>query len=182
MLISPGITKAVEFAIYAHRNQLRKGGQPYIIHPLSVGFILQSAGYDEAVVVAGILHDIIEDTEHTEEDIKREFGEQVARLVMGVTLDNSVLSRQERVQKYFDGVQRSGNDVKAVCAADLLDNRRALLNALEQEADIWHKFHDTPEKYLEDSFKKLEMIKETLDNEITKEAEIVLNILKEKIG
>ncbi len=64
MIISSKVTKAIEFCSEMHQGQFRKASLvPYASHPVSVGFILQSAGYAEDVVIAGILHDILEDTE-----------------------------------------------------------------------------------------------------------------------
>ena len=69
----------------AHKDQVRKSGEPYIIHPLWVGIILADLEMDKETIVAGMLHDAVEDTEMTLEDITREFGEEVALLVDGVT-------------------------------------------------------------------------------------------------
>ena len=79
------IRAAFEFAAEAHKDQKRKSGEPYIIHPLWVGIILADLEMDKETIVAGMLHDTVEDTEMTVEDITREFGEEVALLVDGVT-------------------------------------------------------------------------------------------------
>jgi (p)ppGpp synthase/HD superfamily hydrolase len=78
------IDQVIEFATYAHRTQKRKGTKiPYISHPFAVGIILQQAGCKEEVVAAGILHDTLEDTETTEEDLLTLFGPVVLEIVMG---------------------------------------------------------------------------------------------------
>ena len=79
------IEKAYRIADEAHKEQKRKSGESYIIHPLWVGIILADLEMDKETIVAGMLHDTVEDTEMTVEDITREFGEEVALLVDGVT-------------------------------------------------------------------------------------------------
>ena len=79
------VERAYLFAKEAHKNQYRKSGEPYIIHPLEVAVILAELELDIESITAGILHDIIEDTEYTFEEITKLFSEEIARLVEGVT-------------------------------------------------------------------------------------------------
>ena len=79
------INKAIEMATKAHANQKRKSGEPYAIHPLEVAIMLAEMEMDEATIIAGLLHDVAEDTEITLEMIKNEFGQEIADLVDGVT-------------------------------------------------------------------------------------------------
>lgn len=79
------IEKAYHVASKAHEGQVRKSGEPYIIHPLSVAIILASLELDKETIAAGILHDVLEDTVMTDEEMKHEFGEEVFLLVDGVT-------------------------------------------------------------------------------------------------
>jgi len=89
--------RAKLFAINAHMEQVRKSepDKPMIIHPISVGMLLEEYGYDDTVVAAGYLHDVVEDTNYTIEDIKKEFGEEVASLVMGASEPDKSLSWEE---------------------------------------------------------------------------------------
>lgn len=79
------ITRAYDVAEEMHRGQLRKSGEPYLIHPMAVAEILADLGMDEATLVAGLLHDVVEDTPYTNEELVRDFGEEVGLLVDGVT-------------------------------------------------------------------------------------------------
>ncbi|MBQ3021148.1 MAG: bifunctional (p)ppGpp synthetase/guanosine-3',5'-bis(diphosphate) 3'-pyrophosphohydrolase [Bacilli bacterium] len=84
------IKKAYSFASEAHKNQVRQSGEPYIIHPINVCINLAKFHADGATLVAGMLHDVVEDTKYTIEDIENEFGSEVAKLVLGVTKINDI--------------------------------------------------------------------------------------------
>ncbi|MFL6518064.1 MAG: HD domain-containing protein, partial [Bacillus sp. (in: firmicutes)] len=79
------LEKAYEFAKHAHREQYRKSGEPYIIHPIQVAGILADLEMDPATVAAGFLHDVVEDTSVSLKDIESSFNDEVAMLVDGVT-------------------------------------------------------------------------------------------------
>ena len=79
------VEKAYRVADEAHRGQKRKSGEPYIIHPLCVAIILADLELDKETIIAGLLHDVVEDTIMTEEEIRDQFGPEVALLVDGVT-------------------------------------------------------------------------------------------------
>ena len=79
------IEKAYDFALSAHKSQRRHSGDPYISHPLAVADILLSLKLDTSTIVTGLLHDTLEDTLTTENELKDEFGEEVLKLVNGVT-------------------------------------------------------------------------------------------------
>lgn len=83
--ISSSINKAIELAIDKHSGQIRKSGEPYVVHPILVASIVAHYGGDEAMVISALLHDVVEDTECSIEDVKGMFGDEVAKLVEGLT-------------------------------------------------------------------------------------------------
>lgn len=132
------IEKAYKIAFEAHKNQFRKSGEPYIIHPLNVAIILADLELDKETIIAGILHDVVEDTVMTDEDLRREFGDDVALLVDGVTkLEKIPLSgtgeqsdaklemQAENLRKMFLAMAK---DIRVIMIklADRLHNMRTL--------------------------------------------------------
>ncbi|WP_457558248.1 HD domain-containing protein [Candidatus Harpocratesius sp.] len=94
---------AIEFAADAHRGQKRKiGGEPFILHPIAVAALLADYYNDKNLIIAAILHDVVEDTQVTLEEISREFGKVVADIVSDVSEPNKSLSWQERKQRYYN--------------------------------------------------------------------------------
>lgn len=116
--------EARKFAIKAHREQVRKSDieKPMIIHPINVGNILSEYGFDENVIAAGFLHDVVEDTKYTILDIEKEFGEDIASLVMGASEPNKCLSWEERKQHTIDTIKDLDLRHKAVVCADKISN------------------------------------------------------------
>ena len=130
------VEQAVELATKAHEGQSRRTGEPYIIHPLAVKKILEEWGMDEDTIVAGVLHDTVEDTDVTLEQIKEEFGETVAQLVDGVTKLGKIRKNMKDLDTYLpetkDNFLRlmiaTGNDIRVLIIklADRLHNARTL--------------------------------------------------------
>ena len=118
------VTKARKFAIKAHRGQVRKADieKPMIIHPINVANILKEYGFDENVIAAGLLHDVVEDTKYTIEDIKKEFGTDIASLVMGDSEPNKSLSWEERKKYTIQTVKNLDLRHKAIVCADKISN------------------------------------------------------------
>lgn len=129
----PMIVSAYEFAFQAHGDQKRSSGEPYIVHPLSVAWILVSLGMDTECVCAGLLHDVVEDTGHTLDDICKLFGQNIAQLVDGVTklvqMKQMVLNKEEQqmesVRKMLFAMAK---DIRIIIIklADRLHNMRTL--------------------------------------------------------
>ncbi|MBQ7040812.1 bifunctional (p)ppGpp synthetase/guanosine-3',5'-bis(diphosphate) 3'-pyrophosphohydrolase [Candidatus Saccharibacteria bacterium] len=130
------IKKAIDLATKAHEGQLRKSGDPYISHPLAVMKIVEDWGMDEDTIIAAVLHDTVEDTDVTLEDIKNEFGENVAFLVDGVTKLSNIRSGMRDIDTYLpetkDNLLRlliaMGSDIRVLIIklADRLHNLRTL--------------------------------------------------------
>ena len=125
------IISAYKFADEAHAGVKRKSGEPYIVHPLAVAEILMENNMDYASIMAGLLHDVVEDTRFTRDDIKNMFGETVAKLVDGVTkIDN--LTYKETNFTEADSIKRlliaMGHDVRVIFIklADRLHNMRTI--------------------------------------------------------
>ena len=125
------IMKAFNFAKEKHINQKRSSGQPYIIHPLNVAYILAEIGLDDSTLCAALLHDVVEDTEVTHDDLVRVFGEEIAQMVDGVTkLGNIQFATVEenQVENYRRMFLAMGKDIRVILIklADRLHNMRTL--------------------------------------------------------
>ena len=116
--------KAKLFAIKAHKGQIRKSDKekPMIIHPINVANILSEYGYDDNVVAAAYLHDVIEDTKYTKEDLLKEFNEDIVSLVLGATEEDKSLSWEERKTSTIDKVKDLDLRHKVVVCADKISN------------------------------------------------------------
>ncbi|GAA0330192.1 HD domain-containing protein [Bacillus carboniphilus] len=141
------LENAKRFAMEAHAGQLRKStGTPMIEHPIRVAETLREFGFNEEVVAAGFLHDTVEDTDVTIEDIEQEFGEEVARIVAGNT-ENKEHSWEERKQHTIDWVKQAPIEIKALIVADKLDNLNSLMEAYKTQGDgVWRHFKRGKEK------------------------------------
>ena len=126
------IMKAYNYAKEKHGDQCRKSGEPYIIHPLQVAYILADIGLDEATICAALLHDVVEDTDTTHEDLVNEFGEEVAEMVAGVTklgeLKYPISNEERQVENYRKMFLAMGKDIRVIIIklADRLHNLRTL--------------------------------------------------------
>jgi guanosine-3',5'-bis(diphosphate) 3'-pyrophosphohydrolase len=136
------IVKAIAFANEKHAGQFRKGKQtPYILHVLEAGIIVSQIKYDEELIAAAILHDLVEDTEVTLETIAEEFGARVAELVATQTEDKS-LSWHARKKHTVDTLPNAPFDVKLLTLADKLSNARSLYrDYLEVGDELWERFN-----------------------------------------
>ena len=126
------IIKAYNYAKEKHGTQCRKSGEPYIIHPVQVAYILADIGLDEATICAALLHDVVEDTDATHEDLVRDFGEEIANMVAGVTklgeLRYQASTEERQVENYRKMFLAMGKDIRVIIIklADRLHNLRTL--------------------------------------------------------
>ena len=126
------IEKAYKLAVKAHGDQRRKSGEPYIIHPLWVAIILADLEMDKETIAAGMLHDVVEDTKFTEEDIRKEFGAEVALLVDGVTKLGRLSYSSDKLEVQAENLRKMflamAKDIRVIIIklADRLHNMRTL--------------------------------------------------------
>lgn len=136
------IEEAIEVAAQAHNGQYRKGTHtPYISHPYAVGLILMSEGCSEEVVIAGILHDTVEDTDLTLDCIKRSFGQSIAEIVDGCSEDKSLRWRERKTER-IEALKTASTEVCLVTSADKLHNLRTVISEYDEIGDVvWERFH-----------------------------------------
>jgi len=168
------IFDAIEFAAKAHSGQFRKGTKiPYIVHPLGVAKILIEHDCPEEIVVAGILHDTVEDSTVTIDDIRQSFGEKVAWLVQAASEPDKPDTWENRKRHTIEFLKTAPVDVLLVSLADKLDNIRAIRQDYEKLGDaLWPRFHRPKDsqmwyyRALVDAFAR--RVKDGLDVSITK--------------
>jgi len=143
---SPRLERALRWAAQGHAGQLRKGTPtPYIEHPMAVAMILDRAGFSEDVVIAGLLHDLVEDTDVTIADIQERFGEEVASIVGGcseIKTDANGVQRPwaDRKRDHLIALRDASVATKAVILADKLHNLACIELDLEDGRDVWSTF------------------------------------------
>ena len=140
--MSVNIQKAIVFATQKHEGQKRKGTDiPYIVHPMEVMQILTDMHCEEAVIIAGILHDTLEDTDTTPEEIREAFGENVLAIVQTESEDKSK-TWKERKQRTVAELKEASTESKQVCFADKLSNIRSVYrDKLNVGEKIWERFN-----------------------------------------
>lgn len=142
------VDKAIIFATKAHQGTQRRGkGYPYILHPFEAMSIVATIDNSPELLAAAVLHDTVEDTDVTLDDLRREFGEHVAALVADETdvrtaPDGRELTWQERKKRDLDSLAAAPREVKIVAIGDKLSNMRAIARDYRLKGDdAWQLFH-----------------------------------------
>ena len=147
----PAIEKAYQMAAEAHKNQKRKSGEPYIIHPLNTAIIIAEIGMDRDTVIGALLHDVVEDTGTTLEMIREEFGDEVAVLVDGVTKLTEISLAVDKIEEQAENLRKMfiamAKDIRVVLIklADRLHNLRTL--QYQSERKQYEKARETLDIY-----------------------------------
>ncbi len=141
------LNKAIAFALEKHRGQFRKSTFiPYIVHPLEVMEILRKMGADTDLVIAGVLHDTIEDTDATLDEICQKFGREVGELIASCSEDKTK-SWDKRKQHTIDYLQNADVRIKMLALADKLSNMRAMEQDYRNTGDaLWERFNAPAKK------------------------------------
>ena len=142
------IDYAIYFATKAHNGQKRKSDKEVdmIFHPYTVAMMIQRVGGSDEAVIAGLLHDVVEDTKYTLEDIVNEFGEKIANIVNEVS-EKKELPWDERKQEAIDRIKTASFDGKLVECADKVSNLETMYNLYEEIGEeLWNSFNKPKEK------------------------------------
>jgi (p)ppGpp synthase/HD superfamily hydrolase len=132
----PLISRAYGLAAEAHAGQRRKDdGSPYISHPVAVAQVLHDAGFRDPVIAAALLHDVVEDTELSTEEVAERFCDEVAELVDALSEDDGVKDFEERKSEHREQVEESGPDAVAIYIADKLSNLNDLRAVYAEEGE-----------------------------------------------
>ncbi len=151
---------ALRKAFRLHDGQRRKSDPdlPYSTHIVHVACIIAAHGFDEDTVIAALLHDSIEDTDYTTEELAEDFGDDVCRIVMEVT-ENKALRWEARKSAYIEGIRSASAQGKAVCCADKIHNLSSILEAEARQGDaVWLVFsrgRERTHRFYEDVFKAI---------------------------
>jgi myo-inositol-1(or 4)-monophosphatase len=142
------LDRAIVFAVRAHAGTERRGkGFPYIVHPMEAVEIVATMTRDQELLAAAVLHDTVEDTDTTVEQIRAEFGDRIALLVVSEsdTMPESVSEEDSwhaRKQAAIDRLARASHDAKMVALGDKLSNMRAIARDYAEQGDqLWNLFH-----------------------------------------
>jgi len=147
MKYTPRLEKAIRTAAILHKEQFRKDGTPYFSHPYSVAVILSEYTDDEDIIIAGLMHDTIEDVEgYTHEKLKDSFGERVADIVEGVTQErwsgHKEIPKPERIKMYeemlqrdLDKIDKAGPGSVLVSGADKIHNLLSIMEGAKNEGE-----------------------------------------------
>jgi (p)ppGpp synthase/HD superfamily hydrolase len=169
------VQRALVFAATRHK-EFRKGSNiPYITHPAHVAILLAQHDFNEHIMAAAILHDVLEDTETTPEELSQEFGDEVTHMVQQLTEPQMRdLPRKEtwplRKKAKLDMLETASRGALAIVAADRVHNTANFLDDIQQHGpQIWNRFNSSPEKILDFGRKVLEILRRRFPHPLTEE-------------
>ena len=171
-LMSPRLERALWWAAVWHDGQHRKASPvPYVQHPVAVAWMLDRLGFEEDVVIAALLHDAVEDTEATLEEVRVRFGDRVAELVAHcseVKLDAEGKKRawEDRKRDHLEALQAAPIEAKAIVLADTLHNLKSMAADLEEGPELWQRFNASKEQVLGYARAKVERLGEGVDSRL----------------
>lgn len=179
MIHTPQIEKAIQKASILHQHQKRKAevDLPYITHLFSVALIVAEYTHDEDTIIAGLLHDTLEDTEYTAEELEKDFGTRIKDIVLDVTEkrgsvksttpEEKLRAWKKRKDDYLAHLATASSEGILVSYADKLHNLQSLINDVSaQGSDIWKKFAGSPEEQLWFFESVFEIFKKRLGSEL----------------
>ena len=183
MKLTPNIQQAINFVAEKHLGQKRKGTPyPYVVHPFSVAVILSGYTDDENIIVAGLLHDILEDVpEYKYHHMAHDFGIKVARIVMELSEDGdpeTEIEKREswlkRKNDYLYNLEHNSQEALFICAADKIHNLRSMIDDYQKIGDdLWERFNAPKEHKLWYYKQVLHILERRLANGIVRELKIV---------
>ena len=158
MMYSYNIEQAIRAATVLHNGQTRKGKSPYpyISHLIAVAFLLRDYTNDEDIIISGLLHDTLEDTDYTPEELEKDFGKKVRAIVEGVTdvqkHERSQYTWKERQEHYFKALSLAPLESLFVSAADKIHNMRSIVEEYNDDTEAFGRqfgtsFDDVAVKY-----------------------------------
>lgn len=167
------IEKAAAIAVIAHKEQLRKhDDSPYVTHPFMVAMKLARHGATDIVIAAALVHDVLEDTDFSEEALRDELGNEVIDIVKAVSNDDS-LSWKEKKKKYIETVRNTTDEAKAIALADKVHNMENFLGSYkEQGTDLWQKFNCGKDNKVWFEEEALKMFKDSFSHPLIAEYEV----------
>lgn len=176
MMYSYRIEQAIRAAGVLHAEQSRKGSAPfpYITHLVAVSFILRDYTEDENVIISALLHDTLEDTDYSAEELEADFGKKVREIVEGVTeslkKDKKKYSWAERKDRYLEALRNAPRESLLISAADKIHNMRSIVEEYTgNEKQFVKDFSATPELVVEKYEKLKFFLNENLDSDIMNE-------------
>jgi (p)ppGpp synthase/HD superfamily hydrolase len=180
--LTPKLGEAINIASRLHLNQVRKAdeGLPYISHPFSVAWILSSYTDDEDTIIAGLLHDILEDVPgYHYSNLQEDFGTAVADIVRELSEDkdpnmasDDAATWVHRKEKYLEGLQHHSEKALMVCAADKIHNLQAMIESHSKQGDsMWDKFNAPADRKIWFYEEILKVLQRRLNNDIVRDYE-----------